>query len=106
LQFTDISTVTGTALAQGSLSAEIPIRIGGTSFVAPQILNLNPSASVSGGPNFSVANLSTQEFYQGLQSSIDAQVIANYVASGVSRNLLLPLLISEIKLDEPDEIRI
>src|SRR5215831_5818023 len=80
LQFTDISTVTGTASAQGSLSADIPLRIGGTHFVTPQILSLNPSAAVSGGPNFSVANLSTQEFYQGLQAPVSAQVVANYAA--------------------------
>ncbi len=67
---------------------------------------LNPSATVAGGPNFSVANLSTQEFYRGLQSSIDTQVIDTYVASGVSLNLLLPLLISEIKMDEADKVRI
>jgi hypothetical protein len=44
--------------------------------------SLNPSASVSGGPNFSVANLNTQEFYQGIQSPISAQVVANYAAAG------------------------
>lgn len=106
LQFTEISTVTGTASAQGSLSADIPLLIGGTNALTPQLLNLNPSATVSGGPNFSVANLSTQEFYRGLQSSIDTQVIDTYVASGVSLNLLLPLLISEIKMDETDKVRI
>jgi hypothetical protein len=106
LQFTELSTVTGTAAAQGALSADIPVRIGGTSFTSPNLLHLNPSATVSGGPNFSVANLSTQEFYRGLQSSIDTQVIDTYVAAGVSLNLLLPLVISEIKLEEPDKDRI
>jgi hypothetical protein len=106
LQFTDVTTVTGTASAQGSLSADIPVRIGGTGFTAPNLMILNPSATVTGGPNFSVANLSTQEFYRGLQSSIDTQVIDTYVASGVSLNLLLPLLISEIKLEEQDKVRI
>jgi hypothetical protein len=106
LQFTDVTTVTGTASAQGSLSADIPVPIGGAGFTTPNLMILNPSATVAGGPNFSVANLSTQEFYRGLQSSIDTQVIETYVASGVSLNLLLPLLISEIKLEEPDKVRI
>ena len=98
LQFTEVTTVTGTAAAQGGLSADIPLRVGGTSFTTPQILTLNPSASVSGGPNFSVANLNTQEFYQGIQSPISAQVVANYAAAGVSLNLLLPLVIADITL--------
>jgi hypothetical protein len=106
LQFTDVTTVTGTASAQGGVNATIPLRIGGTSFTAPQILELNPSASVSGGPNFSVANLSTQEFYQGLQSPIPAQAVANYAAAGVPLNLLLPLLISDITLEERDQISV
>ena len=106
LQFTDISTVTGTASAQGSLSADIPLRIGGTHFVTPQILSLNPSAAVSGGPNFSVANLSTQEFYQGLQAPVSAQVVANYAPAGVSPQVLLPLLVSEITFDEPNQVSV
>ena len=101
-----MTTVTGTALAQGSLSADIPLRIGGTSFTTPQLLNLNPSATVSGGPNFSVANLSTQEFYQGLQTPVSAQVVANYAAAGVSPQVLLPLLVSEITFDEPKQVSV
>ena len=106
LQFTDVTTVTGTASVQGGLNATIPLRIGGTAFSTPQILELNPSASVSGGPNFSIANLNTQEFYQGLQAPISPQVIANYAAAGVSLNVLLPLLISDITLEEHDQIRV
>jgi len=106
LQFTEVTTVTGTAAAQGGLSADIPLRVGGTSFTTPQILTLNPSASVSGGPNFSVANLNTQEFYQGIQSPISAQVVANYAAAGVSLNLLLPLVIADITLEEADQISV
>ncbi len=106
MQFTDVTTVTGTALAQGGLGANIPVWIGGAGLTSPNLLNLNPSATVSGGPNFSIANLNSQEFYQGMQSSIDSQVIDTYVSSGVSLNLLLPLLISEIDLDEDNKVRI
>jgi hypothetical protein len=102
LQFTEVTTVTGTAAAQGGLSADIPLRVDGTSFTT----HLNPSASVSGGPNFSVANLNTQEFYQGIQSPISAQVVANYAAAGVSLNLLLPLVIADITLEEADQISV
>jgi hypothetical protein len=44
------------------------------------------------------------EFYQRLQSPISAQVVVNYANAGISLNLLLPLLISDITLEEPDQI--
>ncbi|HEY4848387.1 MAG TPA: hypothetical protein VIH87_11520 [Methylocella sp.] len=99
LQFTDVSTVTGTASAQAGINAAIPFRIGGAKFTGPNILSLNPSASMSGGPQFSVANLNTQEFYRGIQSSVDSTIIFNYVDSGINLRVLLPLLISDIEID-------
>jgi hypothetical protein len=106
LQFTDLSTVTGTASASAGINASIPFKIGGAHFTAPNILTLTPSTSVSGGPNFSVANLNTQEFYQGLQSPISARLISNYEAAGVPPIVLLPLFLSYIEVDESDKIKL
>lgn len=101
LQFTEISTVTGTASAQGGINAAIPFRVGGTGFTAPNIMSLNPSAQVSGGPNFSVSNLNTQAFYLGLQSSIKTETIAHYLANGANPKVLLSLVLSEFEVENP-----
>jgi hypothetical protein len=101
LQFTDISTVTGTATAQGGINASIPFRVGGPHFTSPQLLNLNPSASLSGGPQFNVANLNTQAFFLGLQNSIKTETVKYYLDNGVNPRVLLPLVISEIEVDNP-----
>lgn len=104
LQFTDVSSVNGTASAQGSLSANIPLRVGGPNLTSAQILQLNPAAMMSGGPTFNVANLHNQEFYRGLQSPIDPQTIANYKAAGIPLKVLLPLLISDIEIDNGNRV--
>jgi hypothetical protein len=104
LQFTDISTVTGTASAQGSINANLPFRVGGPNLTSAQLFTINPAASMSGGPQFSVGNLNTQEFYRGLQSPVDTRIIANFKDAGISLNVLLPLLISDIEVRNRDTI--
>lgn len=103
LQFTDLSTVTGTASASGTLAATIPQQIAGPLLTAPSFLNLTPSATLSGGPQFGVANQNTQEFYQGIQSPLEPQIFASYLASGVPLKVLLPLFVSEIELEYPEK---
>ncbi|MEI9417447.1 hypothetical protein [Mesorhizobium sp. Cs1321R2N1] len=100
LQFTDLSTVTGSASASLTMGGSLPARIGGTAFAAPQLLTLSPTLSASGGPQFNIANLNTQEFYQGIQSPLEAQIIANYVTAGMSLKLLLRLFVSEIEVSD------
>jgi hypothetical protein len=57
---------------------------------------LSPSISLSGGPTFSVANLSTKEFYSGILNSIPTQEVADYLNEGYPPEILLPLVISDI----------
>ncbi len=100
LQFTDMSTVTGTATASATVTGTtIPIRVGGPNFTAPDIMNITPAATMSGGPQFNIANLNTQEFYQGIQAPLETQLMANYVASGTPLTVLLPLFVSDIEVD-------
>lgn len=99
LQFTDLSTIVGSASVNTSLQGQLPIRIGGPPPTAPQFLNLTPNVQFSGGPTFTTNNLNTQEFYQGIQTSIPAQTVANYLRAGGDPNLILPLVISSIELD-------
>lgn len=98
LQFTDISTVTGVASSQGSLGASIPLKINGPALTSPSFMSLTPSLSASGGPNFSVGNLNTKEFYQGIQSPLEPQILVNYVNAGIPLKLLLMLYVSEIEV--------
>ena len=100
LQFTDISTVSG----QGSINAGVtsgvpfPFRGGQGVPLAQQFITLAPSAGASANSQFSVANLNNQEFYNGLQAPVEAQLIASYMSAGVDPWVLFSLLVSEIEV--------
>jgi hypothetical protein len=91
LQFSDVTSVTGTASIGGELGAEVPS--GGSPIFTPKAL-------ASGGPTFSVAALNTQEFYQGLQTPLDAKIVANLLAQGYRRDVLFPLIISDVVIED------
>ena len=76
----------------------IPSR--GPQFTMPETAILSPAVTASGGPQFTVTNLNNQEFYQGLQSPLEPQFLANYVAQGVPIKLLLMLFISDIQVED------
>ena len=99
LQFTDLSTVTGLASVQGTMNTSIPARIGGH-FTTADLLTISPGAQITGGPQFNIANLNSQEFYQGLQSPLKVETIALYAQAGIPLRVLLPLFISEIEIDD------
>lgn len=92
IQLTDISTVTGTATATGSVTSLIPWTLNAGT--------LTPTASLSGGPSFGVANLNTQEVFQGFLAPIKIEVIGNLISQGARPEVLLPLIISDITLDD------
>jgi hypothetical protein len=99
LQFTDMSTVVGSASVNTSMQGQVPLRIGGPPPATSQFLNLTPNIQFSGGPSFTTNNLNTQEFYQGIQTSIATQTVANYLRAGGDPNVILPLVVSEIELN-------
>jgi hypothetical protein len=92
MQFTGLQSITGTASASmsGGLST-IPI---GPHSTAAKIGTL--TGSVSGGPNFIVPVLDTQEFYQGILSPIPGQILDLYFNSNYSRELILDLFIEKV----------
>jgi hypothetical protein len=101
LQFTDMSQVLGSASAGATITGtSIPFRVGGPQFSMPETAILSPAVTASGGPQFTVTNLNNQEFYQGLQSPLEPQFIANYAAQGVPLKVLLTLFISDIQIEE------
>jgi hypothetical protein len=94
LQFTELSTVSGTASQSIQLGGSIPL-VGGPPTVS-HVSTLSPTLGLSGGPTFNVANLSTKEFYSGILAPLPLQTIGYYLLEGYPAQILLPLVISDI----------
>ncbi len=91
LQFTDLTTITGQVSVSGTGGFTVPFGGPRSGFI------FSPSVTASETPNFTVAVLNTQEFYKGILTPITTQILAYYISQGFPRELLLRLLISEIK---------
>ena len=91
LQFTDLSTITGQVSVSGTAAFTVPFGGPRTGFL------FSPSVTESDTPNFTVAVLNTQEFYNGILRPIPPQLISYYISQGFPRNVLFTLLISEIE---------
>ncbi len=63
---------------------------------------LSGSASISGGPTFTVPVLDTQEFYQGILNPIPLQVVDFYLQQGFPPELVYDLIISKIVVTRID----
>jgi hypothetical protein len=96
LQFTDLTTVTGLANASGTLGFSLPFDGDATAYSA------SPSVTLEGGPNFNIANLNTQEFYNGLLSPVPLQTIALYAKAGIPKAILFTLAFSALELEFDD----
>jgi hypothetical protein len=105
LEFTDVTTLAGTASAGATMSATVPVPTNHAGAIAAQSVGLTPSATASASNTVNVANLDNQEFYYGLQTPLTMQQVAYYLTmrfGGLSPNELLALLISDIELRSPD----
>jgi len=105
LEFTDITTVAGTASDGATVSASFPFPQNKAAQLAAQAIGLTPSVTASSSSTVNVANLDTQEFYYGLQAPLSMQQIAYYIVGkfgGLDSYELLPLLISDIQLHSTD----
>jgi hypothetical protein len=116
MQFTGLQSITGTASASGSLTG------GGTNTVQKPLISLfglsppssstvvssivgstlGGTASVSGGPTFSVPVLDTQEFYQGFLTPISGQLLDLYFQYGYPRDVLFNVMIEKIIIKRLD----
>ena len=99
LQFTDITTISGTGDIEGSLGAELPVAVDPST--VERTFTLSPSIKASSGNQFNVANLNTQEFYYGLQAPVKVEHIANFIAAGYDPSLVLFLMVDEIEVKSP-----
>jgi hypothetical protein len=116
MQFTGLQSITGTASASGSFTG------GATNTIQNPLISLfrlNPpntstlvastlastlsgTASMSGGPTFSVPVLDTQEFYQGFLTPISGQLFDLYFQYGYPRDVLFNVMIEKIIIKRLD----
>jgi hypothetical protein len=98
LQFSVLTTVTGTATVSGALGGVVPFGGPASGY------SINSSSStVSGGPTFTVANQVDKEFYQGILTPVAMQTVDWYVQAGYPKQLLLTLFVSRISYRRADE---
>jgi hypothetical protein len=97
-QFTIVQKITGTATAEGSANLIFPF--------GPHVgLAANSgmfTAAASGGPEFEVAPLETNEFYAGILQPVPAQLLDLYMHSEFPRDLLFNLFIEKIVMRRTD----
>ncbi len=117
MQFTGLTSITGTASASGTLGggytnthqtpvaqdlgANIPSTLGGISSQAiGRVLTGTGTASgtMSGGPTFTVPVLDTQEFYQGILTPVSPQIIDYYVQQGFPPQVLFDLFVARVEM--------
>ena len=116
MQFTGLQSITGTASASGSITGG-----GSTTHQSPYISlfgltppssssllssvvagNIGGTASMSGGPSFSVPVLDTQEFYRGFLNPISGQALDLYFQYGYPRDVLFNIMIQKIIIKRLD----
>jgi hypothetical protein len=121
MQFTSLSSITGTASVSGSLQGnalntrQVPFLGTFPSFVNPigtntdnAISRINTGAAtgnvaMSGGATFTVPVLDTQEFYQGILTPVPLQVVDYYLQQGFPPELLFDLFVNKIEVIRLDD---
>ena len=116
MQFTGLQSITGTASASGSVTgsalstSNLPL-IALYNLIPPNSSSLlsktnsgtiGGSATLSGGPTFSVPVLDTQEFYQGFLNPIPGQLLDLYLQYGYPRDVLFNVAIERIIIKRID----
>jgi hypothetical protein len=103
MQFTTVSTITGTASASGSAQYQFPTNVPFGPVVSsvgiafpPVVPNAAFGGAVSGGPTFTVPVLDTQEFYRGILTAIPGKIWDLYIQAGYPRDLLFNLFVEKV----------
>ena len=99
LVFFDVTTVTGSSPATGSLGFSVPLsNLSSTAATAAPTLNF------SGGPSVSAGPVVTQDFYKGVLAPVSAATIDLFVQRGVNRDLLFNLIFEKIEFATMDDV--
>ena len=94
LQFTAFTQITGQAGISGTAAFTLPFNPSPSSF--PHADVASPSATLSGTEAFTLANLNTQEFYQGILSPVPLATIDHYIEQGYPETVVLTLMVGRI----------
>lgn len=120
MQFTGLTSITGTASASGTLGGGY-----GNTHQTPVVQDLNfppgsttsslgtaigrlvtgtgtASGTMSGGPTFTVPVLDTQEFYQGILQPLSPTIIDYYVKQGYQLTVLFNLFVASVEVIATD----
>ncbi len=99
LVFFDVTTVTGSSPATGSLGFSLPLsNLSSTAATAAPTLNF------SGGPSVSAGPVVTQDFYKGVLAPVSAATIDLFVQRGVNRDLLFNLIFEKIEFATMEDV--
>ena len=104
LQFSDFTQVTGQATVSGTAAFTLPFNATPPTFGHAD--TALPAATISGTQAFTVANLDTQEFYQGILSPIPITSIDYYLEQGFPEALLLTLVINRVDIEGGTALRL
>jgi len=99
MQFTTLSSITGTASESGNGTLSLPFGPPGhrpPKTLSPDVLGL--SGTISGGPTFTVPVLDTQEFYQGELKPLSGQEYRFFLDEGITPSVLFYLFVDTIEL--------
>src|SRR5262245_28346208 len=119
MQFTGLTSITGTASASGTVGGGYTNQHQTPSIVdflgVPNATNIASSAigrvvtgtgtasgTMSGGPTFTVPVLDTQEFYQGILQPLSPTIIDYYVKQGYQLSLLFNLFVASVEVIATD----
>lgn len=97
MQFTDVSSATGTATATGTVGSSLLVGPHQSAVAS----TLSPGFTFAGGPTFTMNALDTKEFYSGILAPIDNTLISYFVSVGIPKQVLYTLLFGEIDFDGP-----
>jgi hypothetical protein len=111
MQFSTVSSITGTAVASAGAGYTLPTNVpfrpatnGATGIATfPPVPTWSFAGSMSGGPAFTIPVLDTQEFYQGILKPIPGQLYDLYLQAGYPPDLLFNLFVKKITMTRFDK---
>ena len=110
MQFTSVSSITGSASATGGVGYTAPVNLpfrpttNGSSIAAfPPLNTWSMSAGMSGGPTFTVPVLDTKEFYDGIMNPIPGLLYDLYNKTEYPRDMLFNLFVQRVVMRLVDD---
>ena len=99
MQFTTLSSITGTASESANTTLSLPFGASkhrAKGLLSPDIAGF--SGTITGGPTFTVPVLDTQEFYQGELKPLSGQEYRFFLDEGITPSVLFYMFVDTIEL--------